>query len=196
MTEAERERSVAALESADQGSLRDLVDLFSGVQKRAFVQALGIAGDLLRDERVDQVIAGARGLLERRRRVDTEEWHRAKKVAAALQRRAKRRFEEVAKLLEGELGRYLHDHRFFVDDEPDQGKRGYWFRGQVIETARNLGYVANTTEYHSWVRLVFETDARAEVLLSFHSIGQEFRGVLAASTCFFRREATEGGNAT
>jgi hypothetical protein len=32
---------------------------------------------------------------------------------------------------------------------------------------------------------------QAEILISFHGIGHEFRGLLAVSASFFRREATE-----
>jgi len=41
--------------------------------------------------------------------------------------------------------------------------------------------------------LVLRTDTQAEVLLSFHGIGHEYRGVLAATLSFFRREETEDG---
>jgi hypothetical protein len=71
--------------------------------------------------------------------------------------------------------------------------RDYYFRGQIIDTARHLDYYANTQEYRAWSRLVLRSEAQAEIVFSFHGTGHTFRGVLAVSACFFRREQmTEG----
>jgi hypothetical protein len=40
---------------------------------------------------------------------------------------------------------------------------------------------------------VLKTKDQAELLLSFHGIGHEYRGVLACSACFFRREEVDEG---
>ncbi|HEY1013716.1 MAG TPA: hypothetical protein VGE07_13480, partial [Herpetosiphonaceae bacterium] len=83
---------------------------------------------------------------------------------------------------------------FFVDGEQDKGLRSHYFRQQVIATAGYLGYFANFAEYHSWVRLVLHIDTQSELLISFHGAGREYRGIIAASACFFRRETTEDGS--
>ena len=51
----------------------------------------------------------------------------------------------------------------------------------------------NTTEYRAWTRLVLRADIQSEILLSFHAVGREYRGLIAVSACFFRREMTEEG---
>ena len=51
----------------------------------------------------------------------------------------------------------------------------------------------NVSVYHDWCRLILRTDDQSEILVSFHGIGYEYRGVLAASVCFYKRVATEAG---
>ena len=43
------------------------------------------------------------------------------------------------------------------------------------------------------MRLVLRTKDQSELLLSFHGIGHEYRGLLAGSVCFFRREEVDEG---
>jgi hypothetical protein len=49
----------------------------------------------------------------------------------------------------------------------------------------------NTSEYRAWARLVLGSETQAEILFALHATGREYRGILAVSACFFRRELTE-----
>ncbi len=193
VTRDHRERYIGALEAADRGTLGDFLDLFASIQKRAFVNALGIAAEVRREVRVDQVIAAARETLKRRPEALWREWEKAKETARALQTVAGQRMGELARRLQTEIGPYAPNSRFYVNDEPPDGPRSYWFRQQIIATAKALSYFANPALYSSWVRLVLRTETIAEILLSFHGVGHEYRGILVASLCFFRREEVEEG---
>lgn len=193
VTRDDRLAYIEALEVADAGGLQPFINFMSSIERRAFVNALGIARDVLKRDRIDQVIAATRDQLQRRQDALIAEWKQAKESASALLDTASGEFQAVASRLEDEVGGYLDHHRFYVDTERDSGDRDYYFRKQIVDTARELGYFANTSEYKAWVRLILRTDSQAELLLSFHGIGHEFRGVLAASMCFFRREYTEQG---
>jgi len=194
VTRDDRERYIDALERADQGALLPLVALFSSIQTRAFVNALSVAGDVLRREIVDQVIEAARDQLEKRQEALKQEWQRAIQIAEGLHGEAQGRLQQVAAKLQQELGPFSKEYHFWVTVEPSGGERGHWFRWQVIETAKRLDYFANPNVFHAWTRLALKTEGQAEILLSFHGIGHEFRGLLVASTCFFRREQTESGD--
>ena len=189
-TRDDRDPYIQRLEEADRGNMRGLVELFATVQRRTFVKALGIAGQVLEERRVDQVIVSARDLLEKRRKALWAEWERAKETAALLHRRAQQRLDEVSRKLRNEIGNAFEDFAFRLDEEADGGPRGHYFRYQVVETAKKLDYFADVAEYHGWIRLVLKTPSQAEILISFHSLGREYRGLLAASVCFFRREST------
>jgi Fic family protein len=189
----ERERYLDSLQAADHGDALPLVDVFAAAQKRAFVQALGISGQVLSLARAEQVIGATRDLLAARQATRSAEWQQAKATAGHLQAIAETRLGEIAKRLQAETSTYFSSSQFFVDSEHNEGGRGHYFRWQIIETAKQLDYFANTAEYRAWTRLVLRTETQAEILVSFHAAGHEFRGLLAASACFFRREATEAG---
>jgi Fic family protein len=192
--QAERTRYLDALEAADGGDLRPLVKVVAAAQKKAFVQALGISGQILRQARVDQEIQAAREKLQTRRQAQRQPWESVKTTAASLLSSAERRLREVAAKLEEETAPLLTGARFWAESEPEGGDRAYFFRRQIVETARSLGYYANTRAYRAWARLALDTGPRAEILISFHGAGHEFRGLLAASACFFRREETDEGD--
>jgi hypothetical protein len=164
------------------------------LQKQAFVRALGLSAQVLSPGRPEQVIGAAREQLIRRETAIRAEWARAKDTAQQLQFILLGRLQEVVQRLEADLGHLASSHRFFVDDEPPGGDRGYYFRGQIIDTAKRLNnYYVNTSEYRAWTRLVIRLDTQAEILFAFHAAGREYRGLLAISACFFRRELTDEG---
>jgi Fic family protein len=178
-----------ALEAADYGDLVPLVELFASVEKLAFINALGIAEDVSSRGYVNEVISATRKqLLERRERLQ-KEWDHAKKTASQLQGRAVSRLEQVSEDLTCQLGGLDGSFEFFVDHD-EGGDRSNWFYHQVMDTAHDLGYYANTQEYASWGRLVLQAGTESEILLSIHGIGREYRGVLVASVTFFRRDQT------
>jgi hypothetical protein len=189
----ERTRYLGALEAADFGDLVPLVSSFAAAQRKAFAQALGVSTQVLKHARAEQVISATRELLAKREADRRREWERSKATAAVLQNVAEHRFRQIAVTLERETRNLLAKAEFFVDFGGDHDGRGHYFRNQVIQTAKALDYFANLSEYREWVRLGLQTDSRAELLISFHGIGHEFRGVLAVSACFFRREQTEQG---
>jgi fido (protein-threonine AMPylation protein) len=194
VTRDDRLAYIEALEQADDGDLQPLVDLFARLEQRAFVGALSEAGAILQRRQVEQVIEAAKDVLERRQKELQEEWKRAFGVAEALLDEAYTRLDAVAARLSDEIGAFNESYRFFADQEPFDGDRDHYFCWQIVQAAKQLDYFANATPgYRAWTRLVLCTDTQAEVLVSFHGIGHEFRGVLVASMTFFRREETEAG---
>ena len=189
----ERSHYLDALEAADHGDLSQLISVFVSAQRRAFVQALGITGQMLNLTRADQVIAAARAQLQQRDKAVRLEWQNARQSAGRLQEAAEKRLSAIVMRLTTEMKQVLPLSRFRVESEPAGGTHSYYFRGQVIELARHLGYYANTNEYHAWTRLVLLTNIQSDILISFHGSGYDFRGIIAVSACFFRREATEEG---
>lgn len=100
--------------------------------------------------------------------------------------------KSIATRPQGELGTLSPKFRFRVDSEANGGTRQHYFRNQVVALARELEYFANPGMYHSWARLILQTDDQAEILVTFHGIGYEYRGVLVAAVAFYRR--VEVGN--
>jgi Fic family protein len=189
----DRETYITALELADGGDLRPLVTLFSAVQRRTFVKVLGIASTVQRQAGMEQIIAAARHAIISRKQAHIYRLEQAKRTARMLHELTVQRLEALAEKLQADLGPLSPDFHFRVDSEANEGHRRHYFKGQIIELARELDYYANISVYHDWSRLILRTDDQSEILVSFHGIGYEYRGVLAASVGFYKRVETEEG---
>lgn len=193
--DGERRPYIEALEKADDGDLRPLVAFFAKLQRREFINALGIVRDLEAQVRVDDRIRAIGRRLADKWTALEREWEAARENATRLQDAARQRLNEVSSMLQNVLG----DHgtfMFFVNDSRDEEGRSHWFHSQIVATAKKLGYYANTRHYRSWLRLVVRDGSQANVLISFHCIGHQFQGVLACSATWFRRVPTDDGNET
>jgi Fic family protein len=188
---------IAALESADDGDLVPLVGFFARQERAALLDALSVAEKAIGATRVRDAIRATQEQLGRRRDALIEEWRSATETAACLQKRAEERLAELAGDLSDQLGATLADldeeARFFEQSAYPGAANSHWFRWQIIETARELRYFANLQAYAGWSRLVLQVLGKSEILVSFHGLGDDFRGLLAVSACFFRHSETEEG---
>lgn len=146
-TESEKKRYLDTMEEADLGDMHQIVSLFAALQKRAFVQALGISAQVLDLARPEQIITAAKKQLVDREKTRRDEWESAKGTAHQLQMTGEARLNEIAERLSKEICEYYPNARFFVDNEPSTGERGHYFRWQIIEVAKQLNYYANPSEY-------------------------------------------------
>jgi len=188
-----REKYISALERADEGDLSDLVNVFATNLKKTFVKALTLAEQVRFREGVDQVIESAKDIFVKKKEDLYRQWEAAKEIATQLHDDAYVRFHELRQRLEADIGGFSDDFYFTVAQEHNGGERPHWFRRQIIYSAKSMDYFANTRAYHSWIRLTLGTKPQAEILLSFHGLGQEYGGIIAATLCFFHREETEDG---
>ena len=176
-----------ALKAADRGDLNPLVGFFAEIQKREFVRALGLSREVEKDFRAEDLIRATRRELEHRRDSLAGEWTAVKEQAEYLQQCAETRMNELKAAIETDMGAILEHVQVFVDGESDHGERSHYFRPQIVAGAQALDYFANLESYRAWVRLVIHNANQSQILLSFHGIGREFRGVLACSAVFFQR---------
>ena len=188
---------IDALEAADRGNLAPLTDIFAATQRKAFVNALGIAREVLRaGEHLDQIVAAIGDHFQNRDRALSRNMVQAKEHAAALWTQAGDKFARTSQQL-GEAIRGPRRRTVFDDySHPDEtGYRQRWHRAQIIRAANDLGYYANIGDFSAWRRLVLETETgRSEIVLSFHGIGREYRGIVGVSLCFFRKPETDEGH--
>lgn len=189
----ERARYIKALEDSDSGDLKPLVDYFARLQRQEFVRALSIADEVIRSRRVEDAIRSARERLRTRRDALVAEWETAKSIADALRNFAENRLTAVAIELKRQMSDLLENSSYFADGAEHNGERSHFYRYQIIQTAKRLEYFASPETYRSWARLVMRNANQAELLISFHGIGREFRGVLACSATWFQRVETADG---
>ncbi len=188
----DRDEYIRALEAADRGSLSDLVALFVSIEKRAFLQALRLSEEVATEARLQDVISAAAAKIKEKREEQIEKLRGVFHLGEALQGIAGERMESLREELVEAITSVSPSFNALVSDCPDEGEFRYWFRWQVIQAARQLDYFADLRTHHSWVRLILREadEPQTEVLVSFHSLGREFRGVLACSVLTFRKEQT------
>jgi Fic family protein len=171
---------ISALEAADGGQLRPLIEMISAQQRREFGRALGVA-EQLADEH--QLFSAAFAKAARTRDARAAGYEDVKDVASALidvgeAEFRERRREFAARAREAGVD---NDQRVYVYRPPENQR--HYYRTQIEEVAHKAGYFANFAEFRDWIRLtiVNDMDDRAHVLVvAMHGNGRSFKGVLAA----------------
>jgi Fic family protein len=187
----QRGEYIDALETADGGDLSPLIDLFSKVQKRAFLMALSLSEDVLQQpSRLHQMISAAVDRLRARRSAQfTQLTSKVFGVAKQLEDVAEQRFQAIESELNSEL-ESLHQH-YFANVWRNDDKNDFWFRREIVSVANDLDYYADTRTYRAWVRLRIKEDRQTDIVLSFHSVGHEFLGIMAVSAFMEFRDKKE-----
>ncbi len=193
--DVDRKEYIDALESADNGDLKGLVSFFSRLQKREFIRVIGIAHETEKATHVGARIKSIKQRLAQRRGHLEQEWQAAISIVEKLRNLAEERLNEVAKSLY-EAAKDYPELKFFVDGDENEGHRSHYFHREIVSTAKKLDYYANTGHFRSWtrLRLGIEGGNRGNILIAFHCIGHEFKGVLACSGTWFIRALTDDGS--
>lgn len=191
-----RAEYIEALEQADTGNLAPLVSLFGQLQKRALLKALSLSEDVLRQaEPLTQVIADATERLKERKNRDFERQRQVFVTARNVAEVTHDELRKVAKSLNETVKGV--DLRYGAQVERSTEDTDHWFRRQIIAVAKTLEYYADTRTYRSWVRLKIREEQQADLVVSAHSLGVEFVGVIAVSAFIeFKDRGEEGDIAT
>jgi Fic family protein len=185
-----------SLELADAGELGELVRLFARLQRRALNNALSLSKSVLHErEPLQDVIAAAAARLSERKSERAERIRsRTLELAARIEAIAVEGLRSAAEALTKQLKGIAENYSAVVDRSGPEN--GFWFRSQVIQVAKELGYYADSMSYAQWVRLRVREERQSEIVLSFHSLGTSFRGVVAASAFLDHRDRNEDGIVT
>jgi Fic family protein len=195
VTRDDRVGYLQTLGEADNGNLAPLTALVDELQKKRLLSALSIAEDVQKaTRRRKQVLATIRDKFSPDIQPSADELGRARQTAAWLWDYCRRNMDQAASELRESLGTSDARRVWCDTGEDSDSVRRTWNRHQIIQTARQLGYFANTRPYHEWVRMGIVTEnGRAEILASFHAIGTIYRGLVAVSMCFYRRQRDDDG---
>jgi hypothetical protein len=183
---------IEALETADRGDLRPLVDLIARSQRTQFRKATAVSETLLTAEADVQQVLG--GLLKA-----ADETHEQKQKALrgvfdrahVLEDDLVKRLESLTPDITTALLR-VHKSSTVLVSRSDELTRHY-FRSQIIENAKfHLHYFVDTADYRSWVALNMIWQRRARLVFAFHGIGRPFSGSLVCAPFLEFRDTDEG----
>ncbi len=195
LTRDDRAVYIAALEAAGQGSLSDLINLFAKSQKQAFLRSLGLSEQVLSEARRTQVIISsiADKLRQNQSASIQERCKKAESFATNLFDIASSRLQDVADEIKLSIQNFVSDAQVFTISATVGDPRSYYHRYQIVETAKQLGYFANLRNYHTWIQLVINVETSTTLLISFHALGHEYRGLLVCTACAYHRDDAEEG---
>jgi len=195
LTRDDRAVYIAASEQADEGDLATLIKLFSKSQKQAFIRSLGLSEQILSEAKRSQaIIASIAEKLKQNQSATIQD--RCKKVegfAAALFKIASSRLKDIEDEIKLSVQNLVNDAQVFTVFAPESGLKSHYHRYQVVEAAKKLDYFANLRPYHTWMQLVINVESSTTILISFHVLGHEYRGLLVCSACAYHRDNTEDG---
>ena len=186
--EEHRERYLDALEAADRGDLKPLVDLFADIQ----IGDLQDAIKSLRELRGEPVVRVAESIAERAKRRMESSQEQAARIMDGLCQIARTRIEEAAAELDRAFGDAGVPVRAQVGTD-DEGRQDWW-RFQIIEAARRHEYFADLNRPRRWVSLRLDLpgveQAQSRLVISFHAVGRS--ADLHAATAFLTYPLSSG----
>lgn len=189
----QREDYILALEEADKGNLQPLIKLFVDIQKKALIEAISLSEDILSHERnIKEIVSSAADKLKSRSLKEEEKYYKSLEFANKLKKIAFERLSEVSESISEQI-RPINSGYFSTVGQSD-ANNNYYFREQIIQTANDMnGYYANTRWYREWIRMHIKEERQTNFVVSFHSLGFEFSGILVASAFIFQKETDEEG---
>ncbi len=163
-------RYLEALESADGGDLKPLVDLFCDIE----IVDLREAISFVRSLRGETLLRVAESAAARARRRQELEETRAQELTEPMVEATYVRLQEVA----AELERQFSDQgvrlaAWAYKDDP--GSEDYWW-WQIVEAAQHHGYFADRYRFRRWARLRLRLPelerTQTHLVFSFHAVGR------------------------
>jgi hypothetical protein len=181
VTRDDRAEYIGTLESADDGDMGNIVGLFARIEREAFLRALDLSEEVKAPVGVWDVIASAQERLVRRHTEQAELMaHPVFALVRPLAKEALRKLKEVAEGVQHSVHAVDPTFRAEADAGENDGMLASRFAQPVVSAASSLGYIANVDAYHSWCELDILAGMMADIVVSFHALGEEFQGIVAA----------------
>jgi hypothetical protein len=174
-----------ALQSADKGSLRELVEFFVECQSTAIRSAISEADSTVAEQAsLREIIQRARERTAHRRQPD-----RSKRDEMV--RRSRQLATDAVSVLNRTGQQVSHDipdvaYRTVTSDSTN----GHYWRHQIVEIAKAKHYFADLAEPRTWTRLRLENGGVTDVVFVFHFVGNPSPGSCTAAAFVVHRDTT------
>ena len=177
VTRDDKSRYLDALEAADGGNLKPLIDIIVKLQITQFRKATAISEAVMVE---DDVQAALGSLIKASEKIVAEQLTLLRSVfdlAGHIKTDLHERLLSIGQAITPALQNVDNSATAFVTGSIDE--TGHYFRAQIIENAKlHLHYFADTAEYRSWISLNMIWSRRAKLVFAIHGIGKPFNGSL------------------
>ncbi len=165
---------IRALEMADQGDLRPLVDMFERQQRTAFTRALSLSYAAVEDtQSIEAILADAKRRLAAAAAPAPDDLPRRVEI---LSNDVLIAFGKQAAAIDAALAPHVHT----VVTSSTEGKTDH-FQAEIFETAKWHDYEPNMSGPKRWLELRLEHRGSSSIVVSFHHVGPVEYGVMAAA---------------
>jgi Fic family protein len=194
VTRDDRVEYLDALEAADSGQLKPLVDLMARLQRVQFRQATAISENILAAEAdVQHVLASLLDAAKQQQEQKLKTLRRVFKHAEALADDVVARLENITAGITTALQRVTSSGTAFITRSNES--TDHYYRSQIIYNAKyHLNYFADTSDYRAWVCLNMVWERKARLVFAFHGIGRPFSGSLVCAPFLEFRDTDDEGH--
>jgi len=185
--EENRSSYIDALEKADLGKLNELVEFFVFVLKRELFDAFSILKETHRNVKLGKRLKSIEMMFAAEQDHLEHEWKVTSQYAEQLHQHAHGKMTEIKDNLCEKIPKSFD---LFVHNAEFDSPHSHYYRNQIITSAREFNYDADTDIYRSYVRLCFKennSNRECSLLVSFHGIGYNFKGVFACTATWFEK---------
>jgi fido (protein-threonine AMPylation protein) len=178
VTRDDRANYISALETADSGEMRPLVDLFAKLQRLQFIKATAVSESLVSGTAdVDAMIGDLARIAEKKATNKRVALTKVFSLAQTLEADVEARLREIEPQIGAALLQTTTEAKACVEKSTDQSS--HYYRPQIIDNAKNIfTYFANLQDYKSWIALRLLWNRKACLVFAFHGIGRPFNGSL------------------
>lgn len=181
-----------ALEAADQGDLKPLINMFAKLQIAQFRKATAISEAILVADDVAALLGGLMKAADKVAEKKLEALRGVFNLARSLERDLDERLKAITPAISSALQKVSNTGTAFVTLSTED--TNHYFRAQIIENAKfHLGYYADTAEYRSWISMNMNWTRRGRLVFAFHGIGKPFNGSLICAPFLEFRDTDEEG---
>lgn len=179
-----------ALEAADRGDLKPLIDMIAKLQITQFRKASAISEAVLAQDDVAAILGGLMKAADKVAANKLESLRGVFNLARLLHDDIDLRLKAITPNVAAALQKVAPGAMSFVTQS--SAETNHYFRAQIIENAKfHLNYYVDTSEYRDWVALNMNWSRRARLVFAFHGIGKPFNGSLICAPFMEFRDTDE-----
>jgi Fic family protein len=179
-----------ALEAADNGNLKRLIDMIAKLQITQFRKATAVSEAILAQDDVAAILGGLMKAADKVAAKKLESLRGVFNLARALQDDLDKRLRAIAPGVTAALQKVERMGTAFVTQSTTE--TDHYFRAQIIENAKfHMHYFVDTAEYRAWIALNMNWSRRARLVFAFHGIGKPFNGSLICAPFLEFRDTDE-----
>lgn len=188
VTRDDKDKYIDALELADRGDLKPLVNLFAALQRAQFRKATALSENILSaGADIASVMSSLMKFAEKSRETREQEQRKVFSYAEVLEKETFEFLENLVPNLQQVLLKVSSNGSAFCSRSTPE--TNHFYRGQIIENAnKHLDYFVDTSSYKSWVTLNLVWERKARLVFAFHGIGRPFTGSLVCAPFFEFRD--------